>query len=130
MTPLCLAAMHGHTAVVEVLLAAGAPTGAQGRMGYVPLVLAATTTEQGRPQIVDLLLHHGADINGVMKDKTSLEWAAAGGQLQMVHHLLARGATPTAKALSSARAGGKRFPEAAEKYALIGDALHAAGIED
>ncbi|MFJ9808964.1 ankyrin repeat domain-containing protein [Streptomyces sp. NPDC101158] len=130
LTPMCLAAMHGHAAVVEVLLAAGAPTGAQGRMGYVPLVLAATATDHGHPQTVDVLLLHGADINGVMKDKTSLEWAAALGNLQMVHHLLVRGATPTAKALSRARAGGERSPEAATKYMLIVDALHAAGIED
>ncbi|MFE2759682.1 ankyrin repeat domain-containing protein [Streptomyces halstedii] len=40
-TPLCLAATRGHTAVVDVFLEASAPTGAQGRMGYVPLVLAA-----------------------------------------------------------------------------------------
>ncbi|MFD4665782.1 ankyrin repeat domain-containing protein [Streptomyces halstedii] len=41
LTPLCLAATRGHTAVVDVFLEAGDPTGAQGRMGYVPLVLAA-----------------------------------------------------------------------------------------
>ncbi|MFD3613098.1 ankyrin repeat domain-containing protein [Streptomyces atroolivaceus] len=130
LTPLCLAAMYGHTAVVGILLDAGAPTGAQGRMNYVPLVLAATAVERGHPQTVDLLLRHGVDINGVMKDKTPLEWAAAFGQVQMVHHLLARGATPTVKALSGARAGAKRSPETAQKYALIVDALHAAGIED
>ncbi|MFJ8888548.1 ankyrin repeat domain-containing protein [Streptomyces sp. NPDC102402] len=130
LTPLCLAAMYGHTAVVEILLGAGAPTGAQGRMNYVPLVLAATATEYGHPQTVDLLLRHGVDINGLMKDKTPLEWAAAFGKVQMVHQLLARGATPTAKAVSEAHAGAKRSPEAAQKYALIVDALHAAGIED
>ncbi|NEA16988.1 ankyrin repeat domain-containing protein [Streptomyces halstedii] len=128
-TPLCLAAMCGHTAVVKVLLEAGAPTGAQGRMGYVPLVLAATTGEQGHPHIVDLLLRHGVDINRVMKDKTALEWAAGFGLVQMTHHLLARGATPTAKALSEARAGAKRSLKAAVNYALVIDALHATGVE-
>jgi ankyrin repeat protein len=130
LTPLSLAAMYGHTAVVGIPLDVGAPTGAQGRMDYVPLVLAATAGEQGHPQTVDLLLRHGVDIDGMMKDKTPLEWAAAFGQVHMVHQLLARGATPTAKALSGARTGAKRSPEAAEKYTLIVDALHAAGIED
>ncbi|WP_225882416.1 ankyrin repeat domain-containing protein [Streptomyces aureocirculatus] len=95
-TPLCLAVMHGYTAVAEVLLQAGAPTGAQGRMSYVPLVLAATPAEHGHPPSVDLLLRHGADINGVMKGKTPLEWAATFGQARMVQHLLTRGAIPTA----------------------------------
>ncbi|WP_112466847.1 ankyrin repeat domain-containing protein [Streptomyces triticisoli] len=129
-TPLCQAAMHGHTEVVRVLLDAGAPICAQGRMGHVPLVLAATSGDQGHPQTVDLLLDHGTDIDAVMKDKTSLEWAALFGQVPMVHHLLARGATPTGKALRKAHEHAKRFPKAAERYALIIDALHAAGVED
>ncbi|MEU8956683.1 ankyrin repeat domain-containing protein [Streptomyces sp. NPDC048518] len=129
LTPLCLASLHGHTAVAGLLLDAGAPTGAQGRLNYVPLVLAATTGEQGHPQTVALLLRRGADINGVM-DKTPLEWTAAFGQVQVMHQLLALGATPTAKALSEARAGTERWPEAAQRYALIVDALHAAGSED
>ncbi|WP_256123071.1 ankyrin repeat domain-containing protein [Streptomyces sp. LUP47B] len=86
--------MHGHTEAVRVLLGAGAPTCAQGRLGYVPIVLAATSGDHGHPQTVDLLLNHGTDIDAVMKDRTSLEWAALIGQVQMVHHLLARGATP------------------------------------
>ncbi|WP_312847683.1 ankyrin repeat domain-containing protein, partial [Streptomyces sp. WAC08241] len=129
-TPLCQAAVHGHTEVVRVLLDAGAPTCAQGRMGHVPLVLAATSGDQGHPQTVDLLLDHGTDIDAVMKDRTSLEWAALFGQVQMVRHLLTRGATPTGKALGEAHEHAKRFPKAAERYGLIIDALRAAGVED
>ncbi|MFJ8780954.1 ankyrin repeat domain-containing protein [Streptomyces sp. NPDC102476] len=128
-TPLCQAAMHGHTEAVRALLGAGAPTCAQGRLGYVPIVLAATSGDHGHPQTVDLLLNHGTDIDAVMKDRTSLEWAALFGQVQMVHHLLARGATPTAKALGEAHRRAQRFPKATERYALIIDALHAAGVE-
>ncbi|WP_078490095.1 ankyrin repeat domain-containing protein [Streptomyces bikiniensis] len=130
LTPMCLAAMYGHTAVVGALLDAGAPIGAQGRRSYVPLVLAATSVERGHLETVDLLLRHGADINGTMKGKTPLEWAAAFGQVSVVRQLLARGATPTAKALNEARAGAERHPRNAEKYRLVNDALHAAGVED
>ncbi|WP_030019605.1 ankyrin repeat domain-containing protein [Streptomyces monomycini] len=128
-TPLCQAAMHGHTEVVRALLGAGAAPCAQGRLGYVPIVLAATSGDHGHPQTVDLLLEHGADIDAVMKGRTPLEWAALFGQVQMVHHLLTRGAAPTGKALREARHRAQRFPEAAERYALIIDALHAAGAE-
>ncbi|MET9700772.1 ankyrin repeat domain-containing protein [Streptomyces sp. NPDC006529] len=79
-TPLCLAASQGHTAVVGVLLDAGARTGAQGRLGYVPLVLAATTGDTGHPQTVDLLLDRGVDINAVMKQKTALDWRSGSGR--------------------------------------------------
>ncbi|MEV4875596.1 ankyrin repeat domain-containing protein [Streptomyces cyaneofuscatus] len=128
-TPLCLAAMYGYVAVAELLLDAGAATGAQGRLNSPPLVLAATAMERGHPQMVDLLLRRGADIDGTKRDKTPLEWAAAFGNVRMVRHLLARGATPTAKALSEARAGAERSAEGAEKYALVVSTLHAAGIE-
>ncbi|MCD9903688.1 ankyrin repeat domain-containing protein [Streptomyces sp. MT29] len=103
-TPLGLAAMYGYVAVADLLLDAGATTGSQGRLNYPPLVLAATSVEHGHPQMVDLLLRRGADIDGTMTGRSSLEWAAAFGNVRMVRHLLARGATPTAKALSEARA--------------------------
>ncbi len=129
MTPLCLAATYGYTAVAELLLDAGASTAAQGRINYVPLVLAATAVKPGHLQTVDLLLRRGADINALMKGRTPLEWAATFGQVDMVNQLLARGATPTAKAVHEAHAGAERCPGAAEKYALVVEALRAAGIE-
>ncbi|MES9807509.1 ankyrin repeat domain-containing protein [Streptomyces cinereoruber] len=99
-------------------------------MSYVPLVSAATAVEQGHLETVDLLLRHDAYINGTMKGKTPLEWAAAFGQVRMVRQLLARGAAPTAKALNEARAGAKRSSKATEKYRLVVDALHAAAVKD
>ncbi|THA76043.1 ankyrin repeat domain-containing protein [Streptomyces sp. A0642] len=102
-TPLCLAAMSGHTEVVGALLDAGARTGAQGRRGWVPLVLAATAGSEGYPETVDVLLDHGADVNAVMKGKTALDWAAGFGRIPMVRHLLSRGATSSAEALTHTR---------------------------
>ncbi|MFD0166099.1 ankyrin repeat domain-containing protein [Streptomyces decoyicus] len=125
-TPLCLASMHGHTAAVRALLDAGVHTGAQGRMGYAPLVLAATTGDEGHPETVDLLLDHGADINAVMKDRTPLDWAVWFGQVPMVQQLLDRGATPTVKALTTAHERTERHPESRHKYERIIDALLAA----
>ncbi|MGW6055326.1 ankyrin repeat domain-containing protein [Streptomyces sp. NPDC055189] len=102
-TPLCLAAHRGHTAAVGVLLDAGAPTGAQGRRGYVPLVMAATACNEGHPETVDLLLDRGADINAVMKHRTALDWAVRFGQEEMVHRLLGRGAILSAATLAASR---------------------------
>lgn len=96
-TPLCSAAIRGHTAVVEALLDAGVRTGAQGRMNWAPLVLAATAGTEGFPETVDLLLDRGADVNAVMKRRTALDWAAGFGQVRMVRHLLSRGATPSSR---------------------------------
>ncbi|WP_329117169.1 ankyrin repeat domain-containing protein [Streptomyces sp. NBC_01353] len=130
LTPLLQAAMRPDTDVVRALLAAGAPMCAQGKMDWVPLVVAATSGDLGYPQIVVLFLDHGADINAVMKGRTALELAVAGGKVQMARWLLGRGAVPTAHALSTAHHHARRSPEDAERYALVIHALHAARLRD
>ncbi|MFJ9080195.1 ankyrin repeat domain-containing protein [Streptomyces sp. NPDC102278] len=127
-TPLCLAASQGHTAVVGVLLDAGAPTGPQGRLGYVPLVLAATSGDEGHPETVALLLDRGVDINAVMKHKTALDWAVWFGQEEMVHRLLGRGAAPSAETLAAAREHLGRHPECRRKIERIAAALLAVEV--
>ncbi|NED92767.1 ankyrin repeat domain-containing protein [Streptomyces sp. SID11233] len=127
-TPLCLAASRGHAAVVGVLLGAGARTGAQGRLGYVPLVLAATTGDGGYPETVDLLLDRGVDINAVMKHRTALDWAVRFGQEGTVHHLLGRGAIPSAEALVAAREHLGHHPERRRKTERIASALLAVDV--
>ncbi|MFC9861127.1 MULTISPECIES: ankyrin repeat domain-containing protein [unclassified Streptomyces] len=125
-TPLCLAAAHGRTAVVGALIDAGVHLRAQGRMRWVPLVLAATSGDRGHPQTVTLLLDRGADIDAEMKSRTSLEWAARFGQVQMVCQLLGRGATPTTNALAAAHEYAERHPESRRRNALMIDDLRVA----
>ncbi|MEV7789584.1 ankyrin repeat domain-containing protein [Streptomyces sp. NPDC088106] len=128
LTPLTHAARLGRTAVVEVLLDAGVPTGPQARIPYTPLLVAAN---DGRTATVDLLLDRGADIDDrSMRGKSALEWSACFGQVEAVLHLLGRGAEPTAKALRCARTSAKRNPERAEDYARVLAALRAAGAVD
>ncbi|WP_234321301.1 ankyrin repeat domain-containing protein [Streptomyces katrae] len=127
LTPLLQAVTWGHTSVVRALLDAGAPSCAQGKMSWLPLVVVPDG-ERGR-EIVDLLLDRGADVNGLMKGWTPLEWAAAGGQVEMVRQLLARGATSTAEALSRAYARGNESPEGVAKYAAVINALRAADLD-
>ncbi|MFD5558007.1 ankyrin repeat domain-containing protein [Streptomyces sp. NPDC127068] len=127
-TPLCMAAGHGHTAVVGVLLDAGADTGAQGRLNHVPLVLAATTGDEGHPETVDLLLDRGVDINVVMKHRTALDWAVRFGQEEMVYRLLGRGAITSAGTLAAARERLGRHPESRRMTERIAVALLAVDV--
>ncbi|MFF8315539.1 ankyrin repeat domain-containing protein [Streptomyces bobili] len=130
LTPLLLAAMRPNAEVVTALLTAGAPMGSQGLMGLVPLAVAATSGDEGYPQIVLLFLDHGADINAVMRGRTALELALASGNVLMARWLLGRGATPTRYALGMACNRARQSPDAAERYAVVIDALHAARLEE
>src|SRR6266700_2304202 len=62
LTPLHLAAFHGHKDVAEFLLAHGAEANAKTTAGLTPLSMAAQT---GNQEVMEVLLAHGADINAV-----------------------------------------------------------------
>lgn len=86
-TPLFLAAVGGHKAVVELLLANKAEVDAKHSTGLTPLHIAA---DRGHRDVAELLLANGADVNA--RDNyglTPLHFAAAGGYKDVVELLLA-----------------------------------------
>ncbi|XP_011306875.1 ankyrin repeat domain-containing protein 50 isoform X2 [Fopius arisanus] len=89
-TPLNLAARHGYTDVVRVLLAAGASADHADCDGWTALRAAAWG---GHTQVVEMLLEYGAMVDCADWDqRTALRAAAWGGHEDIVKALLQHGA--------------------------------------
>lgn len=84
--PLHDAVRAGDVAAVQRLLTAGVDVNAKDKSGNTALYLAAT----GRPDILLLLLAHGADVNARNGEDgyTALQVAAAFGEIVSINHLL------------------------------------------
>ncbi|MGW5851423.1 ankyrin repeat domain-containing protein [Streptomyces sp. NPDC055254] len=122
---LALAAMRGRTAVVAVLLDAGVdPNRKCGRPEYPALLLAATGGH-GHPETVDFLLARGADLEATFRGHTALGWAAWFAQLDMVEHLLGRGAAVSPPIVRFVRQAHADAPDGTRHEAVI-EALRLA----
>jgi len=96
-TPLYLAAHHGHTGVVRLLLARGADLKAKDGNGDTPLYAAA---ERGRSTAAELLLAAGADVEVGRPGYSPLFLAAGLGYSSVVRVLLKYKADPNMPAES------------------------------
>jgi len=89
-TPLQWAAMYGHVAAMEALLAAGAHVDGVDSSGLTPLMYAAV---YARAAAVAVLLAAGADVHRVSSDgHTALHLACRAGTFRCAHALLEAGA--------------------------------------
>src|SRR5947209_4284468 len=91
-TPLHIAAWHGDSETVKLLLAHGATVDSRDRADYIPLHLAT-----GHEEVVALLIAAHANVNARTKEGvTPLSTAARNGQFVTVKYLLAAGADANA----------------------------------
>ena len=97
-TALMLAAIRGHTSIVQYLLDEGAPVNTQVN-GVTSLMIASGL---GHSEVVRVLINYGADVNILEKDNnfTALTFACSQQRTVCVDLLLAGGADPN---LCSAR---------------------------
>jgi ankyrin repeat protein len=85
-TPLHLAAWKGYTAVVELLINAGAQVNERNNYRVTPLHKAA---DDGHIDVAELLINAGAEVNAQDKDGMNpLHWAADRGRIAVVELLI------------------------------------------
>ncbi len=99
-TAIANAAAVGDLDGVKVLLQKGVAVNVPDYRGYTPLMLAAHN-DRGQPDIVKLLLAHGADPSATGEDETALSLAAKRGEsdvTRLLRDAQAAGARPTSTA--------------------------------
>jgi ankyrin repeat protein len=90
-TPLHLAAFHGWTEIIDLLIVHGADVNARDLTAMPPLHAAVISGKQGAA--VQMLLDRHADLHAINKEgQTALHLAAATGQPKLTKFLIDRGA--------------------------------------
>ena len=110
-TPLHLATLCNHKAIVELLISNGADVNAKDDNGSAPIFGAVFDFEAGdRIETMKALVAHGADVNSTDTDGlTPLHNAAMNGRAKITEFLLANNADPTLK---------NRYGLTAEQFAV------------
>ena len=125
LSPLMSACIIGNLELVRYLLdEAGADPLRMTLEDETPLYFAAA---HGTPELADLLLARGVDINRVAADGTAFGNACRNGNVRMAGHLLSRGADPLLgeRSLRDACKGGSL-----QLVQLVLDAGRKAGLKD
>jgi ankyrin repeat protein len=95
-TPLHMAALNGHTLLVDLLISEGADVASRDKTGQTPLHLAAA---EGHERVVELLLDKGVHVDPVdTRHETPLHLAVKNEHNSTIEMLLDRGANPGGKA--------------------------------
>lgn len=99
--PLEYAIYWSPLALVEALLAAGSNVNYVDDAGFPALIAALSTSRADKPELLQLLIRHGADLHGRgVNDWTPLHYAASTRDLDGVRVLLSYGADPTLRTRS------------------------------